>query len=707
MKEEASGAGFGTSFPLLAGRSVAVAGLLLAALAAVAFWPVVSGERNFFHLDLRYEHLPVWEVTQRSLAAGDSPFWIEGEYCGHPMLFCQEAPVFYPVTVPLLLTGAPVARLADLFSLFHFWLAGFLAFLLLLDLGADDLSALFGGVAWMLSARLLQSAIWPNAVAVSALLPLALLGMFRIARGRRRSGVVIAAVSGGLAILAARPHVVLGAAPLLAAAAAAAILLAPRRLRAAADLALAGLLALALGGASLLPATALYPEMSRAAGLSRAERDLNPIRLGQGLDMVFLPVDGAPRWPETAAYPGLLAGALFLAGIALAFRKEGRFVRAPFLALLVGGAVGLIFAFGEEGPYRFLADLPLIRGFRVPARYLVSWSLAVALGSALALSAILRWLPRARPFAVAAVLILAADLAVHARRAAPTATAELERTEPEIVSELRRSLGRDEAGFPRRFWSLAEMTSLVAYPDPYRPAIARRYEPVLGALGMRYRLESVGGGGPALQRTESLFSRPGARAAELAGVGALVLSRPREVGRPAEIPADVLVRVVPALPRALLVSEAVAAHPADAVAATLAPGFDPRRFAVVEDAAALARDERDEPAGSVRLLSRRPSRLELATNAPGERILVLFDAYEKGWKASVDGQPAEVFRANAAFRGVRLPAGAHRVAFDYHPPGLWEGLGLSAAAVLGLILFVLRAGARQARPESEFGRSLA
>jgi hypothetical protein len=132
-----------------------------------AFWPVVSGKRTFFHLDLRYEHLPVWDVTQKALAAGESPFWIDGQYCGHPLLFTQEAPLFYPLTAPLLLTGAPVHRLADLFSLFHFWLAGFAAFLLLEDLEAGSLPALFGGVAWMLSARLLQSAIWPNAVAVA------------------------------------------------------------------------------------------------------------------------------------------------------------------------------------------------------------------------------------------------------------------------------------------------------------------------------------------------------------------------------------------------------------------------------------------------------------------------------------------------------------------------------------------------------------
>ncbi|MEP6995862.1 MAG: hypothetical protein ABI968_15165, partial [Acidobacteriota bacterium] len=164
-------AGFGST-----GFGAAALGLL----ALLAFWPVASGARSFFHLDLFYEHLPVWQATQRALLAGQSPFWLDGEYCGQPPLFHQEAPLFYPPTVPLLLTGAPVHRLADVFSLFHFWLAGFAAFLLLRDQTRSAGASLFGGVAWMLSARMIQSAIWPNAVAVSALVPLVLLGILRI-----------------------------------------------------------------------------------------------------------------------------------------------------------------------------------------------------------------------------------------------------------------------------------------------------------------------------------------------------------------------------------------------------------------------------------------------------------------------------------------------------------------------------------------------
>lgn len=666
-----------------------LAGLFLALLAVGAFWPVVSGRRHFFHLDLRYEHLPVWDVTQRALLAGKSPFWIDGEYCGHPLLFHQEAPVFYPLTVPLLLTGSSVARLADLFSLFHFWLAGFSAFLLLEELGTSRLSAVFGGVAWMLSARVLQSAIWPNAVATAALLPLLLLGISRIGGTERRvSGVLLSALSGALMLLAARPHVVVGAAPVLLAATAFLIVKSPAPKRALADLGIAAVLSVALGAPSLFPSVALYPEMARFFGLTRAQRDRNPIGVGSGLDMVFLPVESRTRWPEAASYPGAAAGILFLAGIGFAFRRDREFPRGLFLALLAGGVVGFAFSFGEAGPYRFLAELPILSGLRVPARYLVSWSLAVALGSALVLSRISRF-ARRRLIEGAAVVVLAADLGWHALRAAPTSLASLDSVEPDIVGTLKVRLGRDEVGFPRRFWRLTSPFSLMPFSDAARDAIARRFEPLLEGLGMRFELESVEGGGPMLTRTSWLIDTPSERKAMLAGAGCLVTSPAPTPGR--LVPMDWTVKTVPALPRVILVTRATSMPLREAAAAVLAPAFDPKREAVVEGTETLAPNRAGESPGVVRLISRRPGHVELATIAMGERVLVFFDAWESGWRAFVDGNETPVFPADIAFRGIRLPAGTHRVVFDYRPPGLWEGAGVFVAGVLGVALFVIRA----------------
>jgi hypothetical protein len=672
-------------------RSTVAAGTVLALAASLAFWPVVSGSRSFFHGDLRHEHNPIWHVTQQALLAGESPFWLGGFYCGHPLLFVQEAPLFYPLTVPLLLTGAPVNRLADLFLLFHFWLAGFAAFLLLRDLGSNVVSALFAGLAWMLSARLLQSALWPNAVAAAALLPLVLVGLTRISRGERRSGVVLAAVCGGLALLASRPQVLLAASPLIAVFAFALVALAPKRGRSIGDFALAALLAFLIGSPSLLPSAVLYPETSRAGGLTPADRDPHPLSFGRDLDQVFLPVDGPARWPEAAAYPGLLVALLFLAGLGLSLRSDARFPRALYAALAAGGVIGLAFSFGEGGPYALLADLPVLRSFRLPARFLLSWSLALALASGIALSRLLLNVRRPRLVGAVAVTFLGVDLIGHTWRAAPTAPSSIYDVEPALVDVLSRKLSRDEAGFPQRFLSQARPIPFWLYDDESKLELARRLEPLSGAIGMRWGLEAVNGAGPPMRRIEMVFGAPALAALRLGGAGCVVVSVPRAPGQPPGMPPKLLVQSLSPLPRARLVPEAVIVKGVQSVAAAIDPARDPLRTAVLEEGVPLLSPRRWEGSfGSVRLLARDRSSVEMSASLPAEGVLVLLDSFERGWHAWVDGKRTPVLRADAAFLGVRLRPGTHQVRLEYRPRGVPEGLGLAAIGVLGVFFAARR-----------------
>ena len=663
---------------------------------------MVTGARSFFHLDLRYEIVPLWHVSQKALLSGQSPYWIDGEHCGHPALLRQEVALFYPLTAPLLATGAPAHRLADLFSLFHFWLAGFAAFLLLQYLAADGLSSLFGGVAWMLSARMVQSAIWPNAVAASALLPLLLLGLLRIGRGERRSGVLYVSISGGLAVLVFRPQILVGAVPLLLATATAALLLSRRRARALADISRSALLALALGAPALVPALALYPLSSRAGGLERQERDLLPITRGN-VDLVFLPVEGSNRWPEASAYPGAATVVLAVVGLALAIRRDSSVSRVVFLAVAGGGLLGLIFAFGERGPYGLVADLPVFREFRIPARFLVSWSLALAICSGLALSALRTRIPPRlhRTVAASALLLLCIDLIGHARRTAPTSPSEVYEIEPAIVEALRKRLTPDEAGFPRRFWTPVRPVNFPAYPDREKVWAARRLEPLSFGLGMRFGLEAVQGHvGPTLLASEALLGNVTRRTAELVGAGCFVrwLPPPRPFtpqGSP--VPPQMAVEFFQSLPRAYVVPKTVSVPSARAVQALLS--VDPLDTAIVENSAPLRRKAGwTTGRGRVRLLSRAPGRVEMSATLPDEGVLVLAQSFENGWSATIDGRPEPVFRANAAFLGVRVPRGDHVVRFDYRPRGLSAGFGGAGLGLFALAFFARRLAAQDGEP---------
>jgi hypothetical protein len=99
--------------------------------------------------------------------------------------------------------------------------------------------------------------------------------------------------------------------------------------------------------------------------------------------------------------------------------------------------------------------------------------------------------------------------------------------------------------------------------------------------------------------------------------------------------------------------------------------------------------------GDSRIVSFRPDRvrLEATLSAPGH--VVLTEAYDPGWRASLDGRAAEVLRANVGFRAVAAPAGRHEIELVYRPPAARLGVAISALAALVGLGAALRAGMRR------------
>jgi hypothetical protein len=76
------------------------------------------------------------------------------------------------------------------------------------------------------------------------------------------------------------------------------------------------------------------------------------------------------------------------------------------------------------------------------------------------------------------------------------------------------------------------------------------------------------------------------------------------------------------------------------------------------------------------------SRFEVELDAPG--YVVLADSYAPEWRATLDGRPADVLRANIAFQAVAAPAGKHVLELVYRPASLIVGLWISGGALLVL-----------------------
>lgn len=112
----------------------------------------------------------------------------------------------------------------------------------------------------------------------------------------------------------------------------------------------------------------------------------------------------------------------------------------------------------------------------------------------------------------------------------------------------------------------------------------------------------------------------------------------------------------------------------------------------------------DARAPGVDVLAYEPERIVLATSYAAPGLLVLTDQYHPGWRVAVDGAVAEVVRVNHLFRGVRVPAGRHRVEFRYQQPGLQAGAAASAVAWIALALILGRAAIRRRTSHGPGGR---
>ncbi|MFP2901676.1 YfhO family protein, partial [Corallococcus sp. 4LFB] len=149
-----------------------------------------------------------------------------------------------------------------------------------------------------------------------------------------------------------------------------------------------------------------------------------------------------------------------------------------------------------------------------------------------------------------------------------------------------------------------------------------------------------------------------------------------------------LVEYADAAPRIHLARPECVQGRAEALRRMMSPQLPPPDVAIVECQAPLPPTP-EGPLGSIHVAPGTPEHLtvEVASLAPA--VLVVNDAWQPGWRATVDGQDVPILPADVAVRAVVVPAGQHRVELRYRTPGLTAGLLLGALSWLGLALACL------------------
>jgi hypothetical protein len=340
--------------------------------------------------------------------------------------------------------------------------------------------------------------------------------------------------------------------------------------------------------------------------------------------------------------------------------------------------------------------------------------LAVGVTAAvLALLAVLRARGRLRGGALALALLATAQLAWAHRRLNPTAPKDLFLYRPPVLASLpqddaRRAFIYDYAMTPDR------SRRYLKRDQPYVVPWTSRASPVMwaGALGMRrYLVPPIGAawslfdsfGRDALNIQPTAVAEMNAllvyaegtplftRLLRLGAVSRVVALHEEGLGEltaEAALPGPFyeplrVFRVPRPLPRAYVVQGVrISARGFDVLDD---PSFDPEREVILPEGPPrfAAADFR----GAARIIDLRPDRVRLETTASSDAHVVLVDAWDPGWRATVDGHPSPLLRANAAFRGVAIPAGTHVVDFVHRPRSVVVGLMVSAAAALAGLAF--------------------
>lgn len=97
-----------------------------------------------------------------------------------------------------------------------------------------------------------------------------------------------------------------------------------------------------------------------------------------------------------------------------------------------------------------------------------------------------------------------------------------------------------------------------------------------------------------------------------------------------------------------------------------------------------------DSAASISLTSYAPDALEYTSTSSQQKTAVFSEIYYPfGWNAYVDDQPIEIFRANYVLRALNIPAGTHKIRFEFRPDTIYKGDKISMAFLILMLVFVV------------------
>jgi hypothetical protein len=123
--------------------------------------------------------------------------------------------------------------------------------------------------------------------------------------------------------------------------------------------------------------------------------------------------------------------------------------------------------------------------------------------------------------------------------------------------------------------------------------------------------------------------------------------------------------------------------------------FNPRDTAIVEESQRsnnLTANATTDSVASIRLLYNDNDIIEYQSSSATSQFAVFSEIYyDAGWVATIDGKETPIVRTNYVLRGLQVPAGDHRIKFEFKPKSFT--IGSSAAIGSSALIWLLLIGA--------------
>lgn len=358
----------------------------------------------------------------------------------------------------------------------------------------------------------------------------------------------------------------------------------------------------------------------------------------------------------------------------------------------------------------------------------ISWYSMAAVVIVSALLGVALLVPRPRAFSVSAALLILTliwdpavkELALQENRGVPSIDAAVQAyQEVDPASSFLRD--RMESGEVFRYFGYdpawltldgEQRTYHIEYRDPHVLALIVNNRSI--PLGLediqgynpiqiqRYAdfLERINGSTQSYHAANVLFRGVTSPLLNLLNVRYVILPSQIPPGRPdllhlsqryPVVYEDDQVRIVErtdSLPRAWIVHTARSATDEAALDLLQTRAVDPGAEAILPAGTSLPplATPADPAVEQVSITGRTPDRitLQVEMNAPG--LVVLSEIWDPDWQVTIDGQPAELFRADTILRAVSVPAGSHTVELSYRSTTLLVSAAVSGAAWLTIVL---------------------